>query len=150
MPVILNIETSTSICSVALAEKGEVIAYKENPDERSHASQLTPFIEEVLSVADVEPGYLEAIAVSKGPGSYTGLRIGISTAKGMAWALDKPLIGIDTLQCLAAGFKATYPGLLSPKNTLLCPMIDARRMEVYTALYNINLKRITDPLCFRE
>jgi len=144
MPVILNIETSSSVCSVALAVNRIVINYKEKFSERSHASQLTPFIEEILTESNVSPAGLDAIAVSKGPGSYTGLRIGVSTAKGMAYALQKPLIAVGTLLCLAAGFKQENPSLLSERNILLCPMIDARRMEVYLALYDTELVNIME------
>lgn len=144
MAVILNIETSTSICSVALTENGKVIADKHNSGEKSHASHLTILIEEILAEQGFTPEKLTAVAVGKGPGSYTGLRIGISTAKGIAWALGIPLIAIDTLLCLVSGLRFDHPeSFLSPA-TLLCPMLDARRMEVYTALFDTGLNRLTD------
>jgi tRNA threonylcarbamoyladenosine biosynthesis protein TsaB len=139
MSTILNIETSTSVCSVAISKYGKVIASRESPGERSHATQLTPYIEEVLEISRISSEDLDGIAVSKGPGSYTGLRIGVSTAKGMAYALHKPLISIGTLLCMVNGLKAEMPQLLNDKNTLLCPMLDARRMEVYLALYDNDL-----------
>ena len=139
MPIILNIETSTSVCSVAISQEGNVIASRESPGERSHATLLTPSIEEVLEKSGISAGDLDGIAVSKGPGSYTGLRIGVSTAKGIAYALNKPLIAIGTLLCMAKGLKAEMPQLLNDRNTLLCPMIDARRMEVYLALFDPDL-----------
>lgn len=140
MAIILNIETSTSVCSVAIAKEGKVLAYRVSPGERSHATLLTPYIEEVLESSGISVEDLDGIAVCKGPGSYTGLRIGISTAKGMAYALNKPLIAIGTLICMVNGLKAELPYLLNDKNTLLCPMLDARRMEVYLALYDNELK----------
>ena len=139
MSIILNIETSTSVCSVALSKGGKVIASRESPGERSHAALLTPYIEEVMKSSGISTEDLDGIAVSKGPGSYTGLRIGVSTAKGIAFALHKPLIAIGTLLCMAHGLKTEMSQLLIDSNTLLCPMIDARRMEVYLALYDIDL-----------
>jgi tRNA threonylcarbamoyladenosine biosynthesis protein TsaB len=139
MPLILNIETSTSVCSVAVSRGEKVIDYRESPGERSHATYLTSFINEVLQNSGITPIDLDAIAVSKGPGSYTGLRIGIATAKGIAYSLKKPLIAIDTMLCMALGLKSEMPDLFKEKNSLICPMIDARRMEVYLALYNTDL-----------
>ena len=157
MSIILNIETSTSVCSVALSKDGKIIASRESPGERSHAALLTPYIEEVLETSGISAEDLDGIAVSKGPGSYTGLRIGVSTAKGIAFALHKPLIAIGTLLCMAKGLKTEMPQLLNDKNTLLCPMIDARRMEVYLALfdYDLNFKldvraEIINELSFRD
>jgi tRNA threonylcarbamoyladenosine biosynthesis protein TsaB len=142
MVIILNLETSTSVCSVSVAGDGEVLSAREQLDAKSHASQLIPFITEVLKESGLKPYDLSAIAVSKGPGSYTGLRIGVSTAKGMAYALNVPLIAIDTLYCMTSGYLGVHPELLNETSTLLCPMIDARRMEVYSAIYTSQLKLI--------
>lgn len=135
MALILQIETSTTSCSVALSQRGNVIALKELTERNVHASVLSTFIKEVFINSGYELSQIDAVAVSMGPGSYTGLRIGVSTAKGICYALDKPLISVDTLKAMASGQikrsdldDATY-----------CPMIDARRMEVYTALYSAEL-----------
>jgi tRNA threonylcarbamoyladenosine biosynthesis protein TsaB len=131
MPVILQIETSTQVCSAAISVDGNTVACKEAMAQNIHAGSLTLFIDEVVKASGVAYADLDAVAVSRGPGSYTGLRIGVSTAKGLCFALDKPLIGVDTLTMMAHGFLAE-----NPANTgLVCPMIDARRLEVYTALY---------------
>jgi tRNA threonylcarbamoyladenosine biosynthesis protein TsaB len=135
MAKILQIETATQTCSVALAVNGETIALKEETSNNIHAGSLTLFIQDVMQQASMGFKDLDAIAVSKGPGSYTGLRIGVSTAKGLCYALDKPLIAIDTLAMMANGFLQANPNY----DGLICPMIDARRMEVYTALYQSNL-----------
>lgn len=132
MITILQIETSTQVCSAAISQDGVTIALKEASGQNLHAGSLTLFIEDVMLQAKMTYADLDAIAVSKGPGSYTGLRIGVSTAKGLCYALDKPLIGIDTLHMMAAGFLQADPDY----NELVCPMIDARRLEVYTALYS--------------
>jgi tRNA threonylcarbamoyladenosine biosynthesis protein TsaB len=130
---ILLIETATQVCSVALAVDGAVRQWKESREKNSHSATVTVFIDEVMKSADISFRELDAVAVSMGPGSYTGLRIGASTAKGICYAVDKPLIGIKTLQAMAAGVKKGFPTRGFP--TLFCPMIDARRMEVYNALY---------------
>lgn len=138
MVTILQIETATSVCSAALSVNGETIALKELAAHNIHAGSLTLFIEEVMQTAGIPYTALDAIAVSKGPGSYTGLRIGVSTAKGICFAMEKPLIGISTLQMMAKGFlnsNRAYEGLV-------CPMIDARRMEVFTALYDPQLTEV--------
>jgi len=118
---------------VSLARDGVVLASRESREEKTHASLLTVFIQEVMQTQGVAPTDLHALAVSKGPGSYTGLRIGVSTAKGFCYGADIPLIAIDTLEAMAWGMKHTRG--VSP-NEWLCPMIDARRMEVYAALFN--------------
>jgi tRNA threonylcarbamoyladenosine biosynthesis protein TsaB len=133
MALILNLETATTACSVALGRNGKLLALKELNADYTHAENLTIFIEDVLQQADLRLQDLDAIAVSKGPGSYTGLRIGVSTAKGLCYSLDKPLIAINTLQHMAqAMLRSALPEAAS---SLLCPMIDARRMEVYCAVY---------------
>lgn len=138
MAKILQIETATQTCSVALAVDGETIALKEETARNIHAGSLTLFIEDVMQQASLRYRDLDAIAVSKGPGSYTGLRIGISTVKGLCFALDKPLIAINTLTMMANGFLLDNQGY----SGLVCPMIDARRMEVFTALFNEQLEAL--------
>lgn len=140
-PLILCLDTATDICSVALTRAGEVVAYRENSDGNSHARILLPFVEEVLKEAAVKPQELAAVAVSMGPGSYTGLRIGTSTAKGLCYALEIPLIAVPTLQIIAAG---ASKNLTDTQDVTFCPMLDARRMEVFTALYDNNLQPLND------
>jgi tRNA threonylcarbamoyladenosine biosynthesis protein TsaB len=126
---ILNIETATKNCSVALAKDGETILCKEIAElGYSHAEKLHVFIKEIVDEAGIELSNLSAVAVSQGPGSYTGLRIGVSTAKGLCYALDVPLIAIDTLTSLS--------NQVLFQDGLIIPMIDARRMEVYSAIFN--------------
>ena len=143
MALILNIETSTQVCSVAVSKNDEIIGISESSEEKSHASHLALFIQEILSGNAIAPGELDAVAVSRGPGSYTGLRIGVSTAKGIAYSLDKPLIAVDTLQAMAYGAVQILKNQnQSPfENTWLCPMIDARRMEVYTSFYDFDMNQ---------
>lgn len=138
---ILCIETSTKACSVALSKNGELLALKESIDQDySHAEQLNLFIEDVMEQAELEFGELSAISVSKGPGSFTGLRIGVSTAKGLAYALNIPLLSIETLESMAVGFLKHLP---DQTNELLVPMIDARRREVYMRIYDAALNPMT-------
>ncbi|PWG80866.1 tRNA (adenosine(37)-N6)-threonylcarbamoyltransferase complex dimerization subunit type 1 TsaB [Pararcticibacter amylolyticus] len=139
MALILQIETSTTSCSAALARDGEILSVKEVNQPNVHASSLTLFINEVLQSAGVRMEQVEAVAVSMGPGSYTGLRIGVSTAKGICYAMDIPLISVNTLEAMAWKMK----GLGSYPDALFCPMIDARRMEVYTAVYDQELQMIS-------
>ena len=140
MALILNIETSTKICSVAIGNNGVVLAAIESERLQSHAAQLTLLIETCLKKAQLELIDLNAVAVSNGPGSYTGLRIGFSVAKGICYALNKPLITIDTLTALAW---LTHHQV--KKQAYYCPMIDARRMEVYTAIFNFDLEMEKPP-----
>lgn len=133
--LILNIETATTNCSVSLSNNEKTIALKEEAKNGySHAEKLHIFIDAVLKEANVNLQDLDAIAISKGPGSYTGLRIGVSSAKGLCYALNKPLISIPTLHALAYQVNC--------KNGIIVPMLDARRMEVYSAIYNSNYKQI--------
>ncbi|TAJ15160.1 tRNA (adenosine(37)-N6)-threonylcarbamoyltransferase complex dimerization subunit type 1 TsaB [Marinilabiliaceae bacterium JC017] len=142
---ILCIETSTTVCSVALTNNGKVISSREVRQINSHASHLTVLIEEMINAEkELSLNDIDAVAVSSGPGSYTGLRIGVSTAKGICYALNKPLIAIDSLAILAQAAASQKEVLNFEANTLLCPMIDARRMEVYTALYDLNMNRTTE------
>ena len=138
MPTILQLETATPVCAVALSINGKTVATKEETAQNIHASKLTLFINDVMEQAGISFNELDAVAVSKGPGSYTGLRIGVSTAKGLCFALDKPLIGINTLSMMGAGFLAEYPNYKG----LVCPMIDARRMEVFTAIFDADLTEV--------
>ena len=134
---LLNIETSTRNCSVSVSEHGKTIGCKEIAETGfSHAERLHVFIEEVLKESNLTFKDLSAIAVSQGPGSYTGLRIGVSAAKGLCFALDIPLIAIDTLLVLASQIKI--------ENGLIIPMIDARRMEVYSAVFDKNYNKIRE------
>ncbi|MBC7565621.1 MAG: tRNA (adenosine(37)-N6)-threonylcarbamoyltransferase complex dimerization subunit type 1 TsaB [Pedobacter sp.] len=140
MALILQLETATQVCSVALSQNGNTIALKELQANNIHAGSLTLFIKEVMEVAGFSYSDLDAIAVSKGPGSYTGLRIGVSTAKGLCFALDKPLIAIGTLGMMAKGFLNANPDF----NGLICSMIDARRMEVFTSVFDCTLTMVQD------
>ncbi|MFZ4401529.1 MAG: tRNA (adenosine(37)-N6)-threonylcarbamoyltransferase complex dimerization subunit type 1 TsaB [Bacteroidales bacterium] len=140
MGVIILIETATEVCSVALAEDGQLISIRETDKGNSHSANVAVFIDEVLNEARKKPADLDAVAVSKGPGSYTGLRIGVSSAKGLCYGLNIPLISIDTLKAMCFGVINENKNL--DTNTLFCPMIDARRMEVYSALYDFNLQQI--------
>lgn len=133
MSRILHIETSTTVCSVAISEDGHNIFTKEDFEGPSHATLLGGFIDEALALADSRGIALDAVAVSCGPGSYTGLRIGVSMAKGICYARDLKLVAVPTLELIAVPV-LLYHDL--PEDALLCPMIDARRMEVYAAVYD--------------
>jgi len=146
MSAILCIETATRVCSVAICKEGNVISKREISGEYSHAEKLTLFIREVSEETGIMLGQLDAVAVSRGPGSFTGLRIGVSTAKGLCYALDKPLISVGTLQSMAYGMaEICNSNSTGRKDILFCPMIDARRMEVYTALYDGENNEIIPP-----
>ncbi len=141
MACILHIETSTDVCSVALSEDGAVLFSKEDFDGPQHAVTLGVYIDEVLSMADSHAKPIDAVAVSCGPGSYTGLRIGASMAKGICYGRSIPLIALPTLKVMSV------PVLLMdelPEDALLCPMIDARRMEVYAAIYDRALNPVKE------
>ncbi len=142
MAFILHIETSGTNCSVAISKQGILIDCIEKEEQNIHASALTIFIDELIKNNQLSYSQIDAIAVSKGPGSYTGLRIGVSTAKGLCYALDKPLIATSTLLTMAK--MATKQKLNFNETMLLCPMIDARRMEVYTCLFDQHLQTIKD------
>ncbi len=139
--MILCIETATDICSAALCDENMVIDAIEAPQGYSHASQLTVIISRLLERNGVGTDMLGAVAVSKGPGSYTGLRIGVSAAKGIAYGAGIPLLGIETLTAMCSGFITVHPGTATT-DALLCPMIDARRMEVYNALYTTGCETV--------
>lgn len=138
MSLILNIETATDVCSIGLSHEGKLLSLQESSEYYQHASQITLLIERCMQDAGHGLAELDAVAVSTGPGSYTSLRVGTSTAKGICYALEKPLIAVNTLQSLAmASLGAAGIG-----EWLFCPMIDARRMEVYTALYNSQMEEV--------
>ena len=140
MALILNIETSTKKCSVCLAENAKVISVEEiNEGQFTHSEKLHLFIENVFLKSGVSMNCLDAVSVSKGPGSYTGLRIGVSAAKGLCFALDKPLIAIDTLEILAHAASSK-----SENYAFIVPMIDARRMEVYSAVFDRHYQKIRE------
>lgn len=143
MAVILNIDTSTTVCSVSLGAEGMIMKHYEDFKGQNHASLLSEFIKGCLDFLREKQIDLQAIAVSLGPGSYTGLRIGLSEAKGLAYSLDIPLIGISTLKLLATS--VMFSGIVIEEDTIFVPMIDARRMEVYTAAYNLSLQELLTP-----
>ena len=146
MALILNIETSTEVCSVALSRDGAVIHSRENLTGQNHAMLVTVFIEELLAESNLAIEQLDAVAVSGGPGSYTGLRIGVSVAKGICYASRLPLISITSLEAMAHHVIHDPDHYQLPKtnNVLFCPMIDARRMEVYTAFYDKEGRQVRD------
>jgi tRNA threonylcarbamoyladenosine biosynthesis protein TsaB len=141
MALILHLETSTTVCSVCLAESGQLLSLRETNDGYTHAENLTVFAEEVLKDAAKTVRDLDAVTVSIGPGSYTGLRIGLSTAKGLCYALNIPLITIGSLHALALGLNEEVKGSYQ-NDYLLCPMIDARRMEVYCEVFDKKVQSI--------
>lgn len=143
MAVILNIETSTNVCSVALTAEGMIMYHREDFEGRNHAALLSGYVKDCLDFLRDKELKLEAVAVSLGPGSYTGLRIGLSEAKGLAYALDIPLIGVSTLQLMAT--RVMFSTLDIDPETIFVPMIDARRMEVYTAAYDFGLTELMAP-----
>lgn len=153
---ILHIETSTRVCSAALTVGGVPVASLINREEGNHARQLPLFVEQLLQEARNRQLKIEAVALSEGPGSYTGLRIGASTAKGVCYGLHVPLLPVPTTEVLCASLAATKADQI-PADAWLCPMIDARRMEVYTALYDHNLSpqtpveaKIVDADCWAD
>jgi tRNA threonylcarbamoyladenosine biosynthesis protein TsaB len=143
MANILNIETSTEVCSVALTSEGQVLDHRENYEGQTHATLLSQYVKEMLDYARSRELKLDAIAVSIGPGSYTGLRIGLSEAKGLAFGLGVPLIGVNTLQLMAVS--TMFNHFIEEDKVLYVPMIDARRMEVYTAAYTSALDAVVEP-----
>ncbi len=151
MAIILSIESSGTICSVALHQNGELLALVENDEPNIHGQKLALFIKEITDLQNISISSLDALAVSEGPGSYTGLRIGVSIAKGICYASKIPLIAVDTLQSLAYAMFQKSEGKF-PENAVLMPMIDARRMEVYLAGYNLNFEKIilTKPVILEE
>ncbi len=143
MAKIVHIETATNTCSAALSSGEELISFRESHIDKSHAGLLTVFIGELFKEAGISPKDIDAISVSMGPGSYTGLRIGVSVAKGMAYSLNIPLIAVDTLKAMTQGYlKRDFVD--NNKSFLLCPMIDARRMEVYLSLFDQKMQRMKE------
>ena len=142
MPNILAIETSTTICSVALWSENKVIAVKETNEQNAHSRLLTVMINELFTENHFDFNSLNAVAVSIGPGSYTGLRIGVSVAKGICFGLSIPVIIVDTLKALSLNFLIKFPEITNDSDIYLCPMLDARRMEVYASLYKSNLDEV--------
>ena len=141
MSIILNIDTAVQTSSVCLAQNNEVLALKINPSQKDSAAWLHMAIKEVLKEQNIELKDLDAIAVSEGPGSYTGLRVGMSTAKGLCYVSQKPLITINSLQMMAVAAK-------DEPTDFICPMIDARRMEVFTAIFDHELNYVLQPSNF--
>ncbi len=140
MSLILCIETGTNICSVGIARDGELVSLRESVEGRDHAKHVGVFVDELLRETGVMPDELDAVAVGMGPGSYTGLRIGVSFAKGLCYGLQIPLVAVGSLDALAqVAIEDNEAGILTVEawdDAVLCPMVDARRMEVYTRLYN--------------
>jgi len=143
MSYILHLETATKVCSVAIAENGKLVSIIESAIANSHSSLITVYADEVLQTAKIGFKEISAVCVSMGPGSYTGLRIGASTAKGFCYALNIPLIAVNTLHSMANFYFMAHVKKIS-KDVLLCPMIDARRMEVFTAFFDEELKFVRE------
>jgi tRNA threonylcarbamoyladenosine biosynthesis protein TsaB len=141
--MILCLETATPTCSVALNDGVENLALRECIGKNAHSEKITSFIKEVMVETGIGYKELDAVAVSQGPGSYTGLRIGVSTAKGICYAAGLPLMAVDTLHAMAYGMRKRLGDALQP-NDLFIPMIDARRMEVYCAVFDANMNRVKD------
>ena len=148
MALILSLETGTECCSVGLARDGQLLSLRENNDGRNHARLLGMYVQELLEEMEIRPDELDAVAVGMGPGSYTGLRVGASMAKGLCYGLNIPLIAINSLQALAQvaleDFEAGILDIDTMDSTVLCPMIDARRMEVYTQRFDGALNPLSE------
>lgn len=148
MSLILCIETGTDICSVGVARDGELISLRESDEGRDHAKKVGVFVDELLRETGISPDELDAVAVGMGPGSYTGLRIGVSFAKGLCYGLGIPLVAVGSLDAMAAvAIEDNDAGILDVdnwENAVLCPMVDARRMEVYTRLYDTKGNALSD------
>jgi tRNA threonylcarbamoyladenosine biosynthesis protein TsaB len=144
LPLLLNIDTATENASVCLSQNGDLLAFAESTEQKNHASFVQIAIEQIAVKAKITLSQIDAIAVTNGPGSYTGLRVGLSSAKGLCYALQKPLILLNTLEVIATKIKASSSPL-EESGFLVCPMIDARRMEVFMALYDKHLNIIIEP-----
>ncbi len=148
MATILCIETGTDICSVGIAREGEIVSMLESDEGRDHARKVGVFVDELLRTTGISPDEIDAVAVGKGPGSYTGLRIGVSFAKGLCYGLQKPLIAVGSLDALTAVAREDYEaGIVDVENweqARLCPMVDARRMEVYAQVFDSAGAPLTD------
>jgi len=147
MPVILNIDTATEHASVCISVDGSIVAFAENSNQKDHAAFIQPAIQQLFAQSNYALHNIDAIAVANGPGSYTGLRVGLSTAKGLCFALNKPLILINTLEIIASAAISHNQQHINNNDhaPLFCAMIDARRMEVFTALYDDQLNEILPP-----
>ncbi|MEO6718845.1 MAG: tRNA (adenosine(37)-N6)-threonylcarbamoyltransferase complex dimerization subunit type 1 TsaB [Ferruginibacter sp.] len=143
MSIILNIDTATNIAIISIADKGNVLAEISNSVQKDHSGFLHPGIQSLLKKAGLYFNDIEAIAVSAGPGSYTGLRIGMASAKGLCYALNKPLVTVSSLEILAYATLLQMPPEQAGLEVLICPMIDARRLEVFTALYNKSMNVVS-------
>ncbi|SEW06480.1 tRNA (adenosine(37)-N6)-threonylcarbamoyltransferase complex dimerization subunit type 1 TsaB [Chitinophaga arvensicola] len=141
MALILNIDTATTTGSVSLSRDGQVLQTLVNEKQQDHAATMTLFVQQILKEQAITPSQLDAVAVSAGPGSYTGLRVGVATAKGLCYAWDKPLLAISTLKMMAQGLVAT----VKDATALYCPMLDARRQEVFMGLYDAGLNEVMPP-----
>ena len=148
MSLILCIETGTDICSVGVARDGELVSLRESDEGRDHAKKVGVFVDELLRETGISPDELDAVAVGMGPGSYTGLRIGVSFAKGLCYGLGIPLVAVGSLDAMAAvAIEDNDAGILDVdnwENAVLCPMVDARRMEVYTRLFDAKGNSLSD------
>lgn len=148
MSLILCIETGTDICSVGIARDGELVSLRESDEGRDHAKKVGVFVDELLRETGISPDELDAVAVGMGPGSYTGLRIGVSFAKGLCYGLAIPLVAVGSLDAMAAvAIEDNDAGILDVdnwENAVLCPMVDARRMEVYTRLFDAKGNALSD------
>ena len=145
MSLILNIDTATDIAHISLSKSGVILDSVINTDQKEHGSFLQPAIEKLFKINSIAIKSVDAIAISTGPGSYTGLRVGMASAKGICFALQKPLISINSLEIIACAAILENSDNNDLSNLLICPMIDARRMEVFTALYTQNLEIILEP-----
>jgi tRNA threonylcarbamoyladenosine biosynthesis protein TsaB len=146
LPLLLNIDTATEHASVCISDNATVLAIEQNNDQKNHATFIQPAIKKLLSTIKQQLSIIDAVAVTAGPGSYTGLRVGLATAKGLCYALNRPLILINTLEIMAqAAIEQTGNTQPTTGNFLYCPMIDARRMEVFAALYNDSLQLLVQP-----
>ncbi|MCW3089272.1 MAG: tsaB [Ferruginibacter sp.] len=146
MNIILNIDTAVDVASVSIAKDGEIMARASNSQQKDHGGFLQPAIASLLKDTGISIQELDAIAISAGPGSYTGLRVGMATAKGLCYALKKPLITINTLEILASAAISQFNEKSLKDSPLFCPMIDARRNEVFTAMYHQNLREVLKPV----
>jgi len=145
MSLILNIDTATEIAHISLSKSGVILDSDNNTDQKEHGSFLQPSIQKLLKNNSIAIESIDAVAISIGPGSYTGLRVGMASAKGICFALQKPLIAVNSLDIIACAAILENSDKNDLSNLLICPMIDARRMEVFTALYNQNLDKILEP-----
>jgi tRNA threonylcarbamoyladenosine biosynthesis protein TsaB len=152
LPLLLNIDTSTEHASVCISNDAAVLAMEQNNEQKNHATFIQPAIKKILSLSNYRLSAIDAVAVSAGPGSYTGIRVGLATAKGLCYALSKPLILVNTLEIMAQAIieettnqPATGKRQLVTDDILFAPMIDARRMEVFTALYNVRSQPLVHP-----